>query len=278
MIKTGVTQKLYVNRFSEYGVYLSDTQNGDNEVLLPNKYVKPEMDVDDLVEVFVHRDSEERLVATTKASLIELGGIASLKVIGEIKGGFFLDMGLDKDLFLPFSETKVEVKKGRKVLVKLLVDDADKLYASMKIYNHLEDGAHFKVGDQVEGTVVEVKPPFGAFVAVDNRYHGLIPMHEMYNEIKEGAHFSGRVTRVKEDGKVNISVRDKAAVQIDADVAAVLDALETSDGVLYLNDHSDPDIIKKRLNLSKRAFKRAVGRLLKEEKIVLTDEGIELKA
>lgn len=276
MIKTGKIQKLFVNRFSEHGAYLSDMIDGENEVLIPNKFLPEGLEVDDALEVFIYRDSENRLVATTQTPLIELDEIKKLKIVSEFKGGYFLDMGLDKDLLLPFGEAKDPLRKGKKVLVQLKLDDNDKLFATMKVYNHLSNAQNYKTGDMVKGTVIEVKEPFGAFVAVDNAYYGLIPMNEMYAEIVEGAEIQARVTRVKEDGKLNLSIREKAHVQIDKDMEIVLDNLKQSDGVLYLTDDTDPEIIRKRLNLSKRAFKRSVGRLLKEGVIQLTDEGIHL--
>lgn len=276
MFKIGKTQKLYINRFSEPGAYLSDEINGENEVLLPNKFVKDQMDIDDEVSVFVYKDSEGRLVATTQTALIEIQEIKKLKVVSDFRGGYFLDMGLDKDLLLPFGEAKDNLRKGKKVLVQMLLDEDEKLYATMKVYNHLTEATHYKTGDMVDGTVIEVKEPFGAFIAVDNQYHGLIPQNEMYAEIVEGATIKARVTRVKADGKLNLSIREKAHVQIDKDTEILLEALKQSEGILYLNDDTDPEIIKKRLNLSKRAFKRAVGRLYKEGLIELTSEGIKL--
>lgn len=275
MFKTGQYQTLYVNRFSDYGAFLSDAINGEDEVLLPKKYLSNDLAVDSAIEVFVYRDSEQRLVATTEKPLLTVGQIGFLKLVGEISGGFFLDMGLEKDLFMPFNETKGKPKKGKKCLVFVYLDQKDQLCASMKIYNHLKNSEGFKVGDAVSGVVIEVKEPIGAFVAVEGLYHGLIPMHELYNEVKEGAQIKGRITKVREDGKVNISLREKTVVQINDDVKMLLEALDASDGVLYLNDDTDPAIIKKRLNMSKRAFKRAVGRLLKEGQITITEDGIE---
>lgn len=276
MFQTGKTQKAYVNRFSDYGAYLSDELNGENEVLLPKKLVKDDMEIDQEIEVFIYRDSEKRLVATTKKPLIELGEIAMLEVTGNIENGFFLNMGLDKDLYLPYNEAKGQLRKGQKCLVTMYVDFKDQLCASMKIYNYLTEGTDYKVGQHVSGTVIEIKPEMGAFFAVEDKYHGLIPKHELYKEIKEGAKLEARITRIREDGRFNLSIKEKAHVQINSDVEILLKALEESEGELYLNDDSDPEIIRKRLNLSKRAFKRAVGKLLKENKITIFEDGIRL--
>lgn len=275
MFSTGKIQKAYINRFSEVGAFLSDEINGEHEVLLPKKFVTNQMSVNDELQVFIYRDSEQRLTATTQSPLLTVGEIGFLVTVASHKSGFFLDLGIDKDLYLPYNEAKGQPQRGRKVLVKVYLDENDLLCASMKIYNHLENATHFKVGEHVKGTVYEVKPEMGAFFAIDNRYHGLIPKHEIYKEIKEGAVLEARITRVREDGKINLSIREKSAVQVISDVDLVMAALDSADGILYLNDESDPEDIKRKLNLSKRAFKRAVGRLLKEGKISIFEEGIK---
>ena len=274
MFTIGKIQKAYVNRMSEYGAFLSDEKNGEDEVLLPNKFVPKDIEIDQELTVFIYRDSEHRLTATTQAPLLSVGEIGFLEVVSSIKNGSFLNMGLDKDLYLPYNEAKGTPQKGRKVLVMVYVDRNDQLCATMKIFNHLKDATHYKTGDHVKGTVYEIKDEMGAFFAVDDMYHGMIPKHELYKEIKVGAKLEARVTKVREDGKVNLSIREKSVVQINDDVELLLKALENSDGVLYLNDESEPEDIKRKLNMSKRAFKRAVGRLLKEGKIQIFEDGI----
>lgn len=276
MITVGKKQKLFVNRFSDFGAYLSDEMNGESEVLMPKKFVKKELEVDTEVEVFIYRDSEQRITATTQQPLLQVGEIGYLEVVGSIETGYFLNMGLDKDLYMPYNETKGHPLRGKKVFVMVYKDFTDQLCATMKIFNHLKNNETYKVGDHVKGTIYEIKPEMGAFFAVDNQFHGLIPKHELYKEIKEGAVLEARVTRVREDGKLNLSIREKAAVQINDDVDIIMKALEESDGILYMNDESDPEDIKRRLNLSKRAFKRAVGKLLKEGKIQIFEDGIRL--
>ncbi len=275
MLTLGKIQKAYVNRLSEFGAYLSDEQNGEFEVLLPNKFVPKDLAIDAELSVFIYRDSEQRLTATLQTPLLTLGQIGFLEVVSDIKSGFFLNMGLDKDLYMPYNETKGIPQKGRKVLVQVYIDQNDQLCATMKIFNHLKDGTHFKVGEHVKGTIYELKPEMGAFFAIEDTYHGLIPKHELYKEIKEGAKLEARITRVREDGKVNLSIREKSAVQINDDVDLLMKVLDDAGGILYLNDESEPEDIKRKLNLSKRAFKRAVGRLLKEGKIQILEDGIK---
>ena len=277
MFYIGKTQTLFVNRFSDYGAYLSDEKNGENEVLLPNKYVDKDLNVDDDVTVFIYRDGEQRIVATTVVPLIQKEEIATLEVVGSIQGGYFLNMGLEKDLFLPNNEAKGQLKTKQKVLVKLRLDLKDQLFATMKIYNHLETASgQYHVNDHVKGIIYELKPPMGAFVAIDDCFHGFVPNQELYPDMKVGKRLSFRVNKIREDGRLNLSAKEKSSVQIFSDIDIILNALKEGDGILYLNDDSDPEHIRKRLNMSKRAFKRSVGHLLKEGKIEILEDGIKL--
>ena len=276
MFNVGKIQKAYVNRLSEYGAYMSDEINGESEILLPNKFKPEAIKVNDEMNVFIYHDSEQRLTATNQKPILQVGEIGFLKCVGKIKSGFFLNNGIDKDVFLPYGEAKEDLIEGRKYLVMLLLDENGHIASTMKVYNHLEDQGQYEMNQQVNGIVYEIKEEMGAFVAVENKFHGLIPKHELYNEIKVGATIEARITKVREDGKLNLSIKQKSSVQIFDDVEVVLQAMNENNGVLLLNDASDPELIKLKLNLSKRAFKRAVGKLLKEKKIELFEEGIKI--
>ena len=276
MLEIGKVQTAYVNRISEHGVYLTEQKDGEVEVLLQKGFYKVEPEIDASIDVFIYKDSEQKLIATTKKPLLQLGEIGMLSVVGSIPNAYFLDLGIEKDLFLPNNEAKGKLQKGRKVLVKLIKDSNEQLLATMKIYNHLTEGTHIKTGEHVKGVVYEIKDEMGAFVAIDGKYHGFIPKHELYKEIKVGAEIEARVTRVREDGKINLSIKEKSAVQVHQDVDVLMKALTENDVQLYLNDESEPEVIKKRLNMSKKAFKRAVGRLLKEGKLQIFEDGIRL--
>ncbi len=277
MFKIGMVQKAYINRFSNYGAFLSDEPNGEEEILLPNKFVKKEMSVDDELTVFIYRDSEKRLTATTQKPYITLNHIERLEVVGKIDAGYFMAFGLDKDLFLPYSEAKYELTTGQSYFVKMLLDEENQLIASMKIYDTLTTHHSYKTGDNVQGIIYDIRDNMGAFVAIDDSYHGFIPWHECFGDIEVGKRLTFRVTKIREDNKLNLSSREKAAVQIHDDVDVVLNHLNENEGFLLLNDKSDPEKVIEMLNMSKRAFKRAVGKLLKEEKIIFEGEGIRLK-
>lgn len=277
MIKLGEIQTLQVVKTTDFGVYLNDPDGIDSDkVLLPKNQVDAGTKLGDKLEVFIYRDSEDRLIATTTHPTLTLGGVASLKVI-EVGGiGAFLDWGLAKDLLLPFKEQTLRVHTGEDVLVSLYIDKSNRLCATMKIYNYLSQSSPYHKDDKVMGTVYELSDEFGAFVAVDNKYSALVSKKELYRNVQPGDSIEARVINVREDGKLDLSLREKSYIQMDFDAETILDKLKANGGHLNFNDKSDPDKVKKEFNLSKNAFKRATGRLLKEGKITLTDNGMDL--
>ena len=277
MIFLGEIQKLKVKRKTSFGVYLTDREgNGKEEVLLPKREVPKDIKVGDAVEVFVYRDSEDRLIATTRRPKLTLGAVGLLKVKDITKIGAFLDWGLEKDLFLPFKEQTSKLEKGNKYLVALYIDKSDRLCATMKIKDFLRTDSPYKENDWVMGTIYSIHEDIGAFVAVDNKYEGLIPKKELIGVYAPGDEVKARVTRVKEDGKLDLSLREKSYIQIEKDAEKILAKLKEEGGFLPLNDSSSPEDIKKELNMSKSAFKKAAGRLLKERKIEFVEKGIKL--
>ena len=273
MIELGKVQELEILREKEFGVYVGE-HGQENAVLLPQKQVPQGAKAGDRVTVFIYKDSSDRLIATTQTPKLQVGEAARLEVRDIAKIGAFLDMGLEKDLFLPFKEQTHPVKKGEKCLVVLYIDKSHRLAATMHVYSHMRNDSPYKEKDWVHGTVYEINEKLGAFVAVDNRYFGLIPKSEIFAPLKEGEEILARVTKVRADGKLNLCLRETAHLQMDADSRAILDALEKNNGFLPCHDKSDPQVILKTLGMSKNAFKRAAGRLLKEQKIQMTDTGI----
>ncbi len=278
MIELGKKQTLQVIRKASVGLFLNSEDYPDMEdVLLPNNQVG-ELKVDDEVEVFVYRDSEDRIIATRKVPQITLGEIASLMVKEVTKIGAFLDWGLDKDLLLPFKEQIGKVKEGQYYLVCLYIDKTERLCATMKISKYLEVSSPYKMNDMVKGTIYSVNRDIGAFVAVENKYHGLIPNIELIGHLFEyGDKVEARVKRVKSDGKLELSLRKEVFMQMDEDAEKIYAKLVAKGGSLRLNDNSPPSAIKAEFNMSKSAFKRAVGRLLREQRISITDKGIEVR-
>ena len=219
MIELGLKQKLTIIKEVEFGVYLATDKNADaNErVLLPKKQVPESAGVGDGIEVFVYKDSKDRLIATINEPLLTLGQVAELRVVEVGKIGAFLDWGLEKDLLLPFKEQTRKVAENEKCLVALYVDKSSRLCATMNVYKYLQLDSPYKKDDQVQGRVYETSEEFGAFVAVDNKYSGLIPKKELYEKVNIGDDIQARVTGVKEDGKLDLSIREKAYLQISKD-------------------------------------------------------------
>ena len=274
MIELGKIQCLNVVKKTDFGVYLGKE---DEKVLLPGKMVPEDIEIGDALTVFVYRDSDDRLIATTKKPFITLGQLAKLKVSQISKIGAFLDWGLEKDLFLPYKEQTTHVAEGDECLVALYVDKSNRLAATMRVYHYLVNGSNYVKDSAVSGTVSEINPDRGVYVAVDDKYYGMIPKNEAFGHLKVGDTFHGRVSRVREDGKLTISIKQKAYIQMDEDSAIILKKIEENGGKLPFNDKSDPEIIKEYFDMSKNAFKRGVGRLLKEGKIQIEEKGIRLK-
>ncbi|MBO4838914.1 MAG: S1 RNA-binding domain-containing protein [Lachnospiraceae bacterium] len=274
MFNLGGTQTLIVDHFADAGAFLKES-GGTETVLLPGKQVPEGTDVGSLLTVFLYKDSEDRLIATTQMPRLQLGETALLTVKQTSPIGAFLDWGLAKDLFLPFKETKGEVRPGQKVLVTLYIDKSRRLAATMRVDRLLRADSPYKAGDKVAGTVYAVKEEIGAFVAVDGQYFGLIPRQELYERLKPGDAVETRVMRVREDGKLDLSPRKKAYAQMEPDAEVILAHLAEAGGILGIGDKSDAELIRTELSLSKNAFKRAAGRLLKEGKIRVYDDHIE---
>lgn len=275
MIYPGEMRELEIVKTVDFGVYLAvDSEHAQDRVLLPRKQVPEGSRVGDRLKVFVYLDSQDRLIATVREPKLQVGQVAELTVSQVNKFGAFLDWGLEKDLLLPFKQQRGRVEQGQKVLVSAYVDKSGRLCATMNVYNNLRTDSPYTTGDQVTGRVYESSDKYGAFVAVDNLYSGLIPAKELYGEIELGRDVNARVTRVLEDGRLNLSIREKAYLQIDRDVEKILELLDSYEGSLPFNDKAAPEVIKHETGMSKNEFKRAVGRLLKEGKIQIGDRVI----
>ena len=274
MIQLGKTQCLNVIKKTDFGVYLGTE---DDKVLLPKKQVPEDIEIGDALTVFIYKDSSDRLIATTNKPKVQLGGLARLKVCEVSNIGAFLDWGLEKDLLLPYHEQTNRVREGEECLVALYVDKSSRLCATMKVYHYLSTRTPYVPGDSVKGRVYEISGNFGVFVAVDDKYSALIPAREATGKYRPGAILDLRVTEVKEDGKMNVSDRQKAYIQINEDAESVFSVIEEFAGVLPFDDHASPEVIKREFGLSKNAFKRAVGHLMKEGKVEIRDKRIYIK-
>ena len=268
-MRLGEIQKLKIQKKVEFGVYLTD---GEERVLLPKKQVPENAAIADEISVFVYKDSKDRLIATTAKPLLTLGQMGVLTVSQVNKVGAFLDWGLEKDLFLPFKEMTRQPSEGDEILVRVYIDKSERLCASMKgIYDMLSKKPPYQVGDEVEARIYEFGHDFGTFVALEDKYSAMIPRHEDVTKFRIGDVLMVRITGIKEDGKCDVTIRDKAYIQMEDDAQAILDLIDSYAGVLPFSEKASPEVIKRETGLSKAAFKRSIGRLYKERKITLNE-------
>lgn len=274
-IRLGMVQELVVVKKTDFGVYLNTMTGEETEkILLPKFQVPDGTELKDVLEVFVYKDSEDRPIATMLEPKLTIGGVARLTVKQVTKIGAFLDWGLAKDLLLPFKEQLYKVKAGEQVLVTLYLDKSERLCASMHVYEALKNDSSYQKDDEVTGNVYEISENFGVFIAVDDRYSALLPKKEVFERYQIGQTVHARVAQVLEDGRLSLSVKKKIPEQMNEDADFVYGILLESDGFLPFHDKSAPEAIKNRFHMSKNAFKRAIGHLLKERKITIASDGI----
>lgn len=271
----GKKSTLSIINKTKHGVYLGSEDYPEFKVLLPSNQTPKNARIGDRLEVFLYKDSEDRLIATTTEPYITLGQTALLRVTDVTPIGAFLDWGLQKDLLLPFKEQTKRVRTGDELLAALYIDKSSRLCATMHVYDYLSCDSPYQKGDRVQGLVYDILDAFGVFVAVDNRYSALIPHNEMTRELSVGEQIEARIKDVTEEGKLTLSLQEKVKVQIEVDAERIYKRLVDAGGFLPFHDKTSPEIIKREFQMSKAAFKRAVGRLMKKKKITLSEKGIE---
>ena len=275
-MKIGKTNKLIAARSTDNGYYLTD--NDGNEVLLPNAYVADDLKIGDEIEVFVYKDSEDRIVATTLKPYVQFEEFAYLKVKEVNDYGAFMDWGLPKDLMVPFAEQTEKMKKGNWYLIFLLEDEqTERLIGSSKV-NEFTFTTEIDVntGDEVDLLLYNMTE-LGMNAIVNNMYKGLIFKSDIHKNIKPGDRIKGFVKQVREDGKIDIILEPagyKNSINKNSDI--ILSALKENNGFLNLTDKSTPEDIKRILGLSKKAFKNGLGNLYKQKIVELNENGIKL--
>ena len=274
MIKLGDWNELKVNRFSEHGAYLDGGSVG--EILMPNAYVERGVRVNDMVNVFVYLDQEERLVGTTEQPLARVGQFAYLRVAWVNEYGAFLHWGLMKDLFVPFREQKMRMEIDRSYIVYIYIDEeTHRIVATAKVEKWLKDASSkdYYRGREVE-MLVQQKTDLGFKVIVDNAYRGLIYNDQIFEEPHTGDRLTGCITNVRPDGKLDVSMQRIGKSRFRDFAEILLEELEKEGGVLHFTDKSSSEEIAERFGVSKKTFKRAVGNLYKNRQIILGDSEI----
>lgn len=274
-MQLGKINQLTIQRFAPPGAYLVDAQ--ENEVLLPNKYLDPEWSEGSEVDVFIMKDSSDRLVAVTETPYILLGDFAYLEVVEINPYGAFVDWGLDKDLFVPFAEQRHVLQIGEKYMFTLMYDyDTDRLFGSMKLKKNLVPCQDKNLEGQEVTIMIADEGKLGRNVIVENRYEGLIYKNHVTKILNEGEVMTAFIASVREDGKLDITLEVINDSRYDAAEQKILELLKAHDGFLYVHDKSEPDEIKAILGMSKKTFKQAVGKLYKHRRITLEANGIRL--
>ena len=276
MIKTGIMNKLTIIRESTNGLYLGDKDN--EEVLLPNKFCPIDYNIGDELNVFIYLDKSDRLVATNLTPKIMVGGFANLLVEAVTNAGAFVDIGLDKHLYVPQSEQKVPMELGESYFVYMLRDDfTQKLFGTRKIEKNLDNtDLTVKTGEQVNLTIYE-DAGIGFSVIVNNIHKGMVYKSEIFTDFEIGDKTVGWVKKIREDNKLDISIHPIGFKKsLNPNTNTILNLLIKENGYLPLNDKSSPDDIYALFKISKKAFKNAIGNLYKEKKIIIKSDGIHL--
>ena len=275
MLQLGRFNNLTINRLSPHGLYVGD---GTTELLLPNKYVPESYELGDYIDVFVFKDSEDRLTATTLEPYAQIGEFAFLEAKDLNSSGAFLDWGLEKDLFVPFKEQNDRMAKGRAYIVYLYVDSVtERIVATSKINKFTEN--HLTI-DVKEGDTVDIMiykyTDLGVKVIANNKYWGMLFLNEIFKNLRIGEKMTAIVKKIREDGKLDLTLQQNGMAIVSEIQTLILEKLEENDGFLPYNDNSSPEDIYRYFNVSKKVFKKTIGTLFKEKKITLADSGIHL--
>ena len=276
MLHLGVFNELTILRFTSVGAYLGDDE--DNDVLLPTKYIPQGAELGDTISVFLYLDSEDRIIATTLKPLLELHEFGLLKVNQVSHFGAFLEWGIEKDLFVPFKEQHLKMEEGKSYIVYLYLDKAtNRLVASSRIKRFLEfEVVRVNEGDEVD-LLIHSTTELGKNVIVNDTYSGLIYKNDIIRTLRFGEKCKGYVTKVRDDGKLDIALEKPGFEKLELNSLRLLDIIKSNDGKLYLTDKSDPDRIREEVGMSKKTFKAAVGILYKLRMIQLKEDHIAIQ-
>lgn len=276
MARLGKTNTLLIVRDSDFGFYLDGGELG--EILLPNAEVPPGVEQGDEVEVFVSRDSEDRIVATVQKPVVEVGQFAALEVKSINSNiGAFLDWGLSKDLLLPFREQPFHVRVGQLALVYVMIDEvSNRIVATLKTNRFLDKTrATYQTGEAVTFLIQE-RTPLGYMAIVNQAHRGLLHESRISRPLKIGERFEGYIAAMKEEGKIDLSLEPVGYGRVTDLSGQILKRLEENGGRLGLGDKSSPDEIRRSLQTSKKAFKQALGALYRKRLIEIEDREISL--
>lgn len=275
MVRIGRNCTLDVVRFTDNGAYLDGGPYG--EILLPKRYVPENCKEEDEIDVFISLDSEDRLVATTDYPVAMVGEFAYLPVVDVTDFGAFLDWGMAKNLLVPFREQTVKMQVGQSYVVFIYVDEkTGRIVASAKFNKYLNKiELDVAVGDEVD-LLIARQTELGLQAIINGEHSGIIYANELFKPVKIGDKVKGYIKKIREDGKIDLSLEKQGYVKIDPVSTEILEKLKTANGFIALSDKSDPDLIKAQLGISKKTFKKAIGALYKAKQILIQEDGIKL--
>jgi predicted RNA-binding protein (virulence factor B family) len=280
LINIGEFNKLKVKRKVDIGYYLDGgTENFSDDVLLPIRNTgEADLTEDELVNAFIYRDSSDRVIATLKKPIAVVGELAYLKVVSTTSIGSFVDMGLEKDILVPFKEKLYALQNGKSYLFYIYLDKTNRIAATTYIGKHLQVCPlnTYAVGDYVTGTVYDIAPNKNVKIAIDNIYKGVILKHEYFTEITYGNVLELRVTKIYDDGRIGLTPRKSAELEVSALQEKILDYLNSHNGFMHFNDKTSPEEIYETFNVSKKYFKISLGGLMKQNLITQDENGTKL--
>ncbi|HKJ40879.1 MAG TPA: S1-like domain-containing RNA-binding protein [Sunxiuqinia sp.] len=275
MAAIGQMNELQVVKTVDFGIYLDGVEHG--EILMPKRYVPENCQPGDVLSVFIYLDSEDRLIATNETPKAMIGDFALLKVVSVTSVGAFLDWGLPKDLLVPFREQQQKMEAGQSYLVYIYLDDeSQRIVATSKLNKCLDNvPVDYEIGEEVD-LVVAQKTDLGYKAIIDNSHWGMLFNNEIFQDLKIGQSLKGFIKAIREDEKIDLVLQPEGYEKIDDISQSILNKLAANNGFLALNDKSDPELIRKTFQISKKNFKKAIGSLYKHRLISIEDDGIRL--
>lgn len=273
-IELGKFNQLEVVKQVDFGMYLDGDEEG--EILLPSRYVPEDCQVGDWLNVFLYLDNEERLIATTLTPLVQVGEFACLEVAWINQYGAFLNWGLMKDLFVPFSEQKMKMQVGKKYVVHAHLDEESyRIVASAKVDRYLsKEMPEYQPGDEVD-ILIWQKTDLGFKAIIENKFSGLLYDSEVFQQLYTGDRLKAFIKQVREDGKIDLILQKPGFGKVDDFSKTLLEYIQEHDGRIRLTDKSPAEDIYDVFGVSKKTFKKAVGDLYKKRLIVLREDSIE---
>lgn len=275
MIEIGKTNSLTILRDTPPGMYLSD--GGDEVVLLPAKFIEPEFKINDQIDVFIYKDSQDRLIATRYKPYVEINQFAYLNVTEVNQVGAFLDWGLEKDLFVPFKEQKVKMMEAYSYVVYVYLDElTQRIVASSKVNKFISNEVlEVEQGEEVD-LLVYNKTDLGFTCIINGIHKGLIYHNDLFTDLEVGDSVKGYIKLIRENNLIDLSLQNLGFKHVLSSTDLILEYLRANEGFMNLTDKTSPDIIERKFNMSKATFKKSIGVLYRQRKVTLHDDGVRL--